>query len=124
VKATLDEFSPQSAKANPGSQKETPGNSSENGRLGLTLQPLTPEAAKKFGIPGDAKGLVVVDVDQEGPASEADIRPGDVILAINRQEVGSTDDVQAALEKAGDRPSLFLISRGGDTAFITIQPAK
>lgn len=118
--AKLDEF--QSEKQ--ASDKENPlgGKSSENGKLGLELQPVTPELAKKLELPPDSKGMIVTNIDPEGPAAAEGIIKGDVILEINRQVVGSSDDVKSALEKAGDRPSLLLVTRGNQTVFITVQP--
>ncbi len=69
-----------------------------------------------------ADGLLVTDVDQAGPAAEAGIARGDVIREINRSAVRSVDDVQAALDKAGDRPVLMLVARRGGTVYLTVRP--
>lgn len=125
LKAILDEFQPEKARnegENEGNQQ--PGKSTENGKLGLDLQPLTPEFAKRLDLPEDTKGLLVTDIDPEGPAAEEGIIKGDVILEINRQEVSTFDNAQAALEKAGDKPSLILIARQGQTVYVTVQPKK
>src|SRR5829696_8453213 len=121
--ATLDEFSNETA-ANKDARPEAEGETDkrgQNGRLGLTLQPVTPAIAKQLGIDA-TEGLVVTDVDDSGAAAEAGVSKGDVILEINRQAVTSVDAVQSALEKSGDRPILLLISRRGTTSFITVRP--
>lgn len=125
VKATLDEFQPEKAQ-NEGGKEKNPnsGKSTQNGKLGLDLQPLTPDLAKRLDLPADTKGLVVTDIDPEGPAASEGIIKGDVILEINRQEVSTFEEAQAALEKAGERPSLLLISRRGQTVYITVEPKK
>lgn len=125
LKATLDEFQPEKAK-NEGNAEgnQSQGKSTESGKLGLDLQPLTPEFAKRLELPADTKGLIVTDIDPEGPAAEEGIIKGDVILEINRQEVSTFENVQSALEKAGDKPSLLLIARQGQTVYITVQPKK
>ena len=94
----------------------------QSGKLGLSLQPVSPQVAKQLGIEGN-DGLVVTDVDQAGPAAEAGISRGDVVLEINRTAVKSVDDVQSALERAGDRPVLMLVARRGGTVYLTVRPS-
>lgn len=122
--AKLDEFQPEKAQKDSGEDNSQGNKSAENGKLGLDLQPVTPELAKKLELPPDSKGMVVTDIDPEGPAAAEGIIKGDVILEINRQEIGSFEDVQSALEKAGDKPSLLLVARGGRTVFVTVQPKR
>ncbi|HKX84071.1 MAG TPA: DegQ family serine endoprotease [Pyrinomonadaceae bacterium] len=122
LSAVLDEFDTTGTGPAQPTDPNTPEKQSPNGKLGLSLQPLTPQAAKQLGIEGDVSGLVVTDVDPAGPASEAGIARGDVILEINRQAVNSTDQVQAALERSGQRPVLLLISRKGQTIYLTVRP--
>ena len=93
----------------------------QSGKLGLSLQPVSPQVAKQLGMEG-TDGLIVTDVDSAGPAAEAGISRGDVVLEINRQAVKTVDDVQSALDKAGDRPVLMLIARRGGTVYLTVRP--
>jgi serine protease Do len=120
--ATLDEFNVEGAKNEVGEEeKKAPDNSGQSGKLGLTLQPITPEIAQQLKLESN-DGLVVMNVDPSGAAAEKGIQRGDVILQINRQAVNSLDDVQAAIQKSGDRPILLLISRRGQTIFMTVSP--
>jgi serine protease Do len=127
VTAKLDEFKVDGAKSDkPGNEEneETPGNQKETGKLGLSLQPLTPQIARQLQLPADTDGLVVMDVDPSGAAAEEGIERGDVILEINRQPVKTLDEVQAALDKSGDRPILLLVSRKGATTYLTVTPKQ
>jgi S1-C subfamily serine protease len=63
---------------------------------------------------------VISDVDPSGPAAEAGIQPGDVIVEANRQPVRSGADLQKALAKGGQ--VVLLINRQGRTSFVTIAP--
>lgn len=119
--ATLDELNADSNPANPTpkSGDETPG-SSESGKLGLSLQPLSADAARQLNVPAGTEGLVVTDVDQAGAAAEAGIARGDVIMEINRKPVKSVEDVQSALNAAGDRPILLLLARGSQIIYLTV----
>lgn len=122
AKATLDEFTPENAKGEKRDDKTDGGKSNESGKLGLELEPVTPEIARRLELPAGSKGLIVTDVDPSGPAAEAGIDKGDVILEINRQPVETFDQAKAALDKAGDKTSLLLIARGGRTLYVTVQP--
>ena len=125
VKAVLGELETEGIKPDDSdSQKEnkSPDKAEKNGKLGLSLQPLTPEIARELDIPVNTGGIVVTDVEPNGAAAEEGIRRGDIILEINRQQVNTLTDVQAAIEKSGNRPVLLLISRGGQTTYLTIMP--
>jgi serine protease Do len=122
--ATLDEFE-NSSSASPGeggNGEGGPEKQSGSGKLGLTLQPLTPQIARQFGIEGDPEGMIVTGVDAGGAAGEAGIARGDIILEINRQPVSSLEAVQSAVEGAAGRPILLLISRRGQTIYLTVKP--
>jgi serine protease Do len=90
----------------------------------MSVEPLTPEIAAQLDLPRDTQGLVVVNVDASEPAGASDIRRGDVIEQVNRQPVVTTADLRAALERSGDRPSLVLINRRGNSFFVTLRPRR
>jgi serine protease Do len=58
----------------------------ERGWLGVRIQPVTPAIADSLGL-DKARGALVTDVDGDGPASAAQIRPGDVVLAFDGKAV-------------------------------------
>ncbi len=122
--ATLDEFEAGDAKK-PGSgsmNDERGSGQNQGGKLGLSLAPITPETAQRLGLDQDSEGMVVTEVDPSGPSAAAQISQGDLILEINRRPVSALADVAAALEGTGDRPILLLISRQGQTIFLTVKP--
>lgn len=121
VTVTLDEFDPELASGNPAQKGGDKPAQGESGKLGLSLQPLTPETAKQLNVPDGTEGLVVTEVDPAGVAAEAGISRGDVIMEINRQAVKTVENVQSALNSAGDKPVLLLISRGGQVVFLTVR---
>lgn len=121
--ATLDEFEVENAGARrSGDQNDDPDRSEQNKKLGINLQPVTPEIARQLELESDSTGLVVTEVNPNGAAAEQGIRRGDVILEINRQEVNSLDAVRSAIEKSGDKPVLLLVARRDRTIFITVTP--
>lgn len=58
------------------------------GWLGVGIQPLTPELAKKFGV-GEGEGVLVNEVFEKDPAAAAGIKPGDIIIKIDGAVVDS-----------------------------------
>ena len=86
------------------------------------MQPMTPDVASQLNLPKNTQGLVVVNIDPSGPAADAGIQAGDVVVQVNRQPVTSAADMQSALGKSGSRPVLLLVNRGGTTVFLTVNP--
>jgi S1-C subfamily serine protease len=87
----------------------------------MTVEDLTPELAKNFGL-SEAKGVVVVQVEDGSSAAEAGLRAGDVILEIDQSPVKDVKDFGGKIEsyKAGDTV-LVLAKRRGATVFLTLK---
>ena len=90
----------------------TPGGAAMN-RLGISVEPVTPDAAQQLRLPADARGLIVTDVTPGGPAWEVlfdDPQRGgpDIILSIEGKPLRSEADLRKALqsEKPGSIVSL------------------
>ncbi len=58
--------------------------------LGLTVRPLNAEEKRQYEI---ENGLVIMDIDVDKPAAEADLRTGDVIVKANMKPVKSVGDL-------------------------------
>lgn len=100
------------------------GGGTSGGELGLAVQPLTPEMARRLGL-ANAAGVVVSEVEEGSPADEVGIQRGDVILEVNHHKIANPQEYQAAIAQAGDRPSvLFLIRRGADTMYVALRSAE
>jgi len=123
VRATLGELTVKNAADDQTGSNEN-GNNGDTGKLGLGLQPLTPEIAQQLSLRGVTQGLVVASVDPNGPAADAGIQQGDVILQANQQPVRSIDDLRAAINRSGSRPALLLINRRSSTVFVPVTPRK
>ena len=110
----LQQLSATLASADDAKAKKTAQASVEKGKLGLGLRPLTPQEQQQVGVQG---GLLIGQV--AGPAAQAGVVAGDVLLSINNQPVSSMDTVQAAMAKAGKTVAL-LVMRGGDKIFVPV----
>ena len=91
------------------------------GRLGVVVEPLTPETARGLGT-SEKQGLVVKSVQDGSPADQAGIRSGDVITEVNRQPVRSAEDLRRLVEqhKAGTS-MLLLLKREGSARYLIVQ---
>jgi serine protease Do len=81
-------------------------------RFGIGIRPLTEERRMQLGFPQEG-GVEVTVVDEDSFAEEIGIRPGDIIVSINRQPVASFDDVKRIQSK---------LKRGDAVAFKVMRP--
>ena len=92
--------------------------------LGLTLAPLTPDLAQRFSLPPNARGVIITAVDPASKAAEEGLRPGYLVMSVNRQAVTTPAQVTAAVEaarRAGRTSVLLLVKVGtGPEAFVGV----
>ncbi|MDI4633210.1 DegQ family serine endoprotease [Pelomonas sp. V22] len=84
-------------------------------KLGLALRPLQPEERREGGA---REGLLVQEA--QGPAANAGVRPGDVLLAINGTPVSSVEQVRKVVADSGKSVAL-LVQRGRDKIFLPVK---
>jgi serine protease Do len=86
-------------------------------RWGVGLGELTPDVRQQLQANSELKGAVIERVLPGSPADNAGLRPGDVILSVNRHETQSVSDVQKALANVpkGQDALLLVYSNGGNT---------
>lgn len=86
------------------------------GKLGLAVQDLTDQQREKL----DVKGGVVVGSAQ-GPAARAGIQRGDVVIAVNGQEVESASQFKGLVDEAKPgKPLALLIQRGENRIYVPV----
>ena len=89
--------------------------------FGLTLGNVTPQTARRLQLPSGVTGAVVTDVDPNGPSAGV-LRPGDVIIAVNRTPVSSATEAGRELQKVqSGRIAQVLVHRDGSEVFVTIK---
>jgi serine protease Do len=84
------------------------------GRLGLAVRPLTPDERAA----ANAKAGLLVE-QASGPAAQAGILPGDVILSLNGTPMSSPTQLRARLARSGKHVAL-LVQRGDSKIFIPV----
>jgi len=86
------------------------------GKLGVSIQDLTPQVARSLKLPSTAGGVVVTQVQPDSPAADAGIQQGDVVEEVNHQPVKSANDFRSALTNAS-KSVLLLINRDGQSIY-------
>jgi serine protease Do len=94
-----------------------PGRAQGSGTLGLTMRPLTEEEKRSV----DTRGSLVVE-DATGPAADAGIQRGDIIVGINGRRVESLAQLRDAVKNAKGSVAL-LVQRGEAQIFLPV-PVK
>jgi len=78
------------------------------GRLGVSVNELTPQLATYFGA---KDGMLVTSVQNDSPASRAGIKAGDIITAINGQNIASFSDIMRSIRsvRTDDEVTIALV---------------
>jgi len=84
------------------------------GRLGVTVRPITPEEQRQADLRG---GVVVEGVN--GPAARAGLQPGDVLLSVSGTPVTGVEQLRALVARAGKHVAL-LVKRGDARIFVPV----
>jgi serine protease Do len=85
------------------------------GKLGLAVRPLTSQEQHQANTQG---GLLVEQV--KGPAADAGLQQGDIVLAANGAPVSSITDLRNAVEKSKSHVAL-LVQRGETRLFVPVR---
>jgi serine protease Do len=92
--------------------------------LGATLAAVTPETRQQFNLGEDVKGVIVADIDSDGPLADQGIRAGDVIKRVSDSDVSSPEDVKKLADRAkADKQNvlLMLVDRQGRSLFVAVK---
>jgi serine protease Do len=80
-------------------------------KLGLTVSNLSAREQEQLGVDGGVKVEKV-----EGPGARAGLRPGDIVLALNNNDVESIEQFQSLMAEYGKARSVALLVRRGEGA--------
>ncbi len=98
-----------------------PGGEEVEQNLGLVVQEVNPQIQRRLRIE-DSEGVIITNVDSRGPAQEAGLRVGDLILEINKKQIRNLDDYRKAIDsiKNGET-ALLLVKRGKNTIYSALK---
>jgi serine protease Do len=88
---------------------------------GIDIEDLTPALARRLGVPRQTRGVVVGDVAEGSAAAEAGIRPGQVILEVNRRPTATAAAFRAAARAVGRGTAVLLVQQGETSAYVTVR---
>lgn len=95
--------------------------SMKENKLGFEVANLTPDLAEKLGVSNE-KGVVISNVDANGPAAWVGLKKGAVIVEVNQKKISTVDEFNEALQGTpAGKPILFLIKQGDATRFVSIK---
>jgi serine protease Do len=87
----------------------------QEGDLGMSVQPVTPELAQRMDL-DRSEGLVITAVKRGSAAEEAGLRSGDVITQMNRRPVKNLADYNRELTASDQGKSILLLVRRGQAS--------
>jgi len=91
--------------------------------LGIQVEDLNSRARRQLELGPEIRGAVVASIDPDSPAANAELRPGDVILEVNRQKIRNAQDFVEQTRNAQDRVLLRVWS-GGGSRYVVVEPAR
>jgi serine protease DegQ len=94
------------------------------GWIGVEPADLSPELMETFGVKAK-KGVLITGVLQNGPAAQAGVRPGDVVVQVSGKDVGNVSELLSTVAalKPGTATQ-FKLQRRDDSVDVTVTPGK
>jgi serine protease Do len=91
------------------------------GWLGVSIQALSPELAREFGVK-DTKGVLVNEVVPDSPAAKAGVQRGDILLEFDAKKLESPGDLQRAVGLfAPDQSARLKVLRDGSEKTLEVK---
>jgi len=92
----------------------------ERGWLGVQIQPVTKDVADSLGLE-EAKGAIVAETMEDGPAAKAGIKAGDVILSVNDRTIADSRDLARTVGSLPiNEESILTIWRDGASLDVSV----
>ncbi len=83
------------------------------GKMGLSLQDLTPELADQFGYQKN-QGILIAGVDPDSPAGRVGLQAGQLIEEVNKTPVKNLNELEQILAKSKNPKQVLLRVRAGE----------
>ena len=84
------------------------------GDLGLKSDSLTPDVAAQLGLTRETRGVIITDIDPDGPAEKGGLERADVILAVNDHPISTWEELRLVIAQSipGSRARLKIVREG------------
>lgn len=88
------------------------------GWLGVTIQNLTPELSKEFGLK-NTTGALVTDIFDDSPAGKAGIKRGDVVIEVAGKKIKNVENLRnmVSQSKVGTKIKVTVLRNGKQLVF-------
>ncbi len=110
-------------KLDDGDRKAAAGDKETGGTLGMTLANLTPDLVERFGLE-EEEGILITRIEPDGPAAEANLRVGDLIIEADGREVRSVSTFAEIVGRKTVGKVLRLLIQRKSTLLYTTIPVK
>jgi serine protease Do len=91
---------------------------------GVSVEDIAPQMRNQLNLPARLKGAVITNVEPDSAAAKSGLRPGDVILEINKQPVTSAQDAVDLSTKAEGKKTLLRLYSRGSTIFVVVDESE
>ncbi len=100
--------------------EEEQGGEAAGERLGLRVESITPEMARRWGL--ESHGVIVVEVTPASFADDVQFAQGDIIAEINREAINDVADFRRVTSelKAGQNVVFRVLRRAPNNRFLTV----
>jgi serine protease Do len=96
-----------------------PAETKKSNRAGLAVSELTREQKSVLKL---GNGVLVDDVT--GPAARAGVQSGDIIVAVNNQEVNTPEEFDRLINDPARKSAALLVKRGEDAHYVSVRLEK
>ena len=121
LNVTIEELDLEAEAGTPTGRREETAPQPQDTGFGMTIGPVTPEAAREAQLPRNRGGAMISSIERRSPAANAGLAEGDIILEVNRQAVSNPSEVTRALQSAqAGQPVFLVVWRDGAEIFVAL----
>ena len=91
---------------------------------GVEVTDIDSRARSQLDLDSDVRGALVTNVERDSPAFSGGLRPGDVIVEVNRQKIRSAREFSEISRKSADRSILLRVWSRGGSRYLVIEPRR
>jgi serine protease Do len=112
---------PGSKRSGKGMDSLSKNRSNDEGVLnGVAVEDIDRNGRRELNLPAKLKGAVITQVEPSSASARAGLKPGDVILEINREPVANAKDAIELSTKADSKKTLLKLWSRGNTLFVVV----